>query len=131
MKAATPAGEYEHRRDTILHEAQMVQQAERAVNEVNYAGEAYRNLAAVRFNSASTHENLSEITRMTVEFVREQYAQRELFERRFQQIGDEIHAMKDDDAKTEYLPLLLQSRRVVILAWQRSMARLGAYFEGL
>lgn len=131
MKLATPAGEYEQRRDTMLKEAMTVQEAEREVLGTLKEAGVYQNLKRTRSNYESWRDEASALTNTTVAFIRDLEHQRDLFESSAQEVRERIDRIRDHETKTRYEGFIPRSRQLFIDAWHKSMTRFRAYLESL
>jgi hypothetical protein len=131
MKVTTPMGEYEYNRDTLLFEAQVVQEAEREVIRSNYAGSAYRSTLQAKFNHNAMRDEILTITQVTIDFIKEQEKQSEAFDKQFQEINERISKVKDAEVKQYYQSYLTDMKKIFREAWMKALTQFHAYLQNL
>lgn len=131
MKVTTPMGEYEHTRDTLLFEVQMIQEAEREVIEANYASPAYHTMRQAKSNYNIKRDEILGITQATIEFIKQQERQSEAFDRQFKEINGRINKVRDAEVRKAYQFHLSDIKNIFNEAWEKSFARFHAYLQSL
>jgi uncharacterized protein DUF4407 len=131
MKVTTPMGEYEHIRDTLLFEAQVIQEAERKVVEVNYASPAYHTMRQAKSNYNIKRDEILGITQATIEFIKQQERQSEAFDRQFNEMNGRLNKVRDTEVRKAYQFYLSDMKNIFNEAWTKSFVRFHAYLQSL
>ena len=131
MKVTTPMGEYEHNRDTLLFEAQVIQEAEREVIGVIYAGPAYQAIRQAKANCNIKLDEILGITQATLDFIKLQDRQSEALDRQCKEINRRINKVQDAEASKAYQLHLSDIKNIFNEAWAKSFARFFAYLQSL
>jgi len=131
MKVTTPMGEYEQLRDTLLIEAEAIQEAERAVVTTNYTSLAYRTALQAKFNYNAKGDELTALTQATNEFFKEQEKQREVFYRQVRDIAENIKKVKDEETRKDCVIYLSRIRIIFSEAWGKSITLFHEFIKKL
>jgi hypothetical protein len=121
MKVMTPMGEYEQLRDTLLCETEAMQDAEREVATTDYASIAYKNMLHTKLKYGAKRDELTTLTQMTNQFLKELENQRGFFEYQMRDIIRSINKEKDDETKRDYITYFNKTRDIFRESWGKSL----------
>jgi hypothetical protein len=131
MKVMTPMGEYEQCRDTLLYEAEAMHDTEREVAMAHYTSPFYHSTLHTQFQYHAKREELTTLTHMTNQFLKELESQREVFACQMSAIMRSIHQAKDGETKRDYLIYFNKTRGIFNESWGKSLTLLHEVLEKL
>jgi hypothetical protein len=131
MKVMTPLGEYEQLRDTLLCETEAMQDAEREVATANYTSIAYKNMLHTKFHYGAKRDELTTLTHMTNQFLKELENQRGFFEYQMRHIIRSINKEQDDETKRDYITYFNKTRVIFRESWGKSLTLFHEVLEKL
>jgi hypothetical protein len=110
MKVMTPMGEYEQLRDTLLCETEAMQDAAREVATTDYASIAYKNMLHTKLHYGAKRDELTTLTHMTNQFLKDLENQRGFFAYQMRDIIRSINKEQDDETKRDYITYFNKTR---------------------
>jgi hypothetical protein len=130
LKVATPAGEYEEIRDSLLYEMRVAQAANRGAAEV-VASTVLRNSERASRQHAATKAEMIAIMGTTNDFLAAGEVERTRFEAQISAIAKNVQAVRDEETKKIYMARLSDIRDIFNEAWGKAMSKFNAYLRGL
>ena len=112
-------------------ETEAMQDAEREVATTDYASIAYKNMLHTKLKYGAKRDELTTLTQMTNQFLKELENQRGFFEYQMRDIIRSINKEKDDETKRDYITYFNKTRVLFRESWGKSLTLFHEVLEKL
>ncbi len=128
LKAATPPGEYEEIRDSLLFGARVTERVRRDVISA-WAVSGFRAVAQAERSCDAKKEEILTFVRVTNQFIRELENERSAFDAQMSAIALNIDSVRDEETRKIYIDRLTDVRDAFNAAWGKAMSRFQEYLR--
>ena len=130
LKLAIPMGEYEMVRDTQLDEMDSKQVAERVAFRA-HASTVYQTTVQSNLDTNSRMDGIAHVTKMTMDFIRQQEKGRVEFNRKLDEIRSSIASIKDDERRTKYAAYITRIKETFDMSLDKALTQFLELIKGL
>jgi hypothetical protein len=126
MKAATPMGEYEQLRDTLLIDREAQEKVER---DIARTGVKYRAAAEAKASHSSMKDEIGTLAESILDILKLYDDNTASFDRRVRVMRRRMR--RDPETQRQFVQHTTYMRRLSNMAWEKGLARFKGYMEGL